>query len=164
MVWIVEWTQPGQHASNVTLWPSEQEALASACSDIMADIKENWDLGDGETNDMAVRISDECAAMNFREAISLYNDWESEGYNFEWMQQYSVYEREIHTTVPPIQLLKPLGTTTIPAPPSSPPFVPTSEGATCRGPCKSYNEYASADSPDGTYCCYQCKMMGQVFS
>lgn len=42
-------------------------------------------------------------------------------------------------------------------------FVATDPGATCRGPCGNYNEYAYANKRDNTYICQQCKMMSQVF-
>jgi len=165
MIWVVEWSQPGQSDSNITLWNSQDEALAAACADIMDDIHHNWDLTDTDIADIAQSISDECKAMRFNDAIILYNDYMSDT-DYECQQFYRVFDRSIQTQMPNIHLLGARkGATTIPAPPPTQPtaFKATKAGATCRGPCQTYNEYAYADRADGTHCCYQCKYMSQVF-
>lgn len=165
MVWIVEWTQPGQNKLHITAWTSQDEARAAACADIMADITTDWDLTDPDQSAAANTISDECAAMNWQAAIDAYNEWEGDG-DFELAQFFRVYERPVQNKVPSIHLLKPLNTnnvSTIPAPPSVQAFKATVEGSTCRGPCKTYNEYAYADRSDSTHVCFQCKYMSEVF-
>lgn len=166
-MWICEWSQPGQCDMNVTVWGNRDSALVAACADMMADIIDNWDRSDSETNLMALAISDECASCNWDLALAMYNDWESDG-DPEFAEHYRVYERPTNTTLPPVRLLrdlasKPIASTSNVVNATPVPFKAIKPGATCRGPCKQVSTDAYADRSDGTFCCYQCKYMSQAF-
>lgn len=163
MVWIVEWTQPGQSSVKVTAFDSEDYALVATCASLMHRVSTDWDLGDIDCKTRAYAISDACATLNWQEAIRLFNDWEGDG-DFEYMHHYRVYSRVPQTQVPVVHLLRPLPINAAPATPvATTPWKATKPGATCRGPCKQVSTDAYADQPDGTFCCYQCKFMSQVF-
>ena len=179
MVWVCEWTKPGDCDANSTIWSTKDEALAYACSRLLDDIYGFWDVTNTYTKDRAGLISDECAAFNFTAAIHLYNDHEF-NQNSKYAQAYRVYERVIGTIkdVPTLRLLNiPAAPIKIQVPnfnitgkawgspiPAAPtPFKATKPGATCRGPCQQVSTDAYADRPDGTFCCYQCKLMSQAF-
>ncbi len=163
-MWIMEWSQPGQCEVKVTVWGNREYALVAACADMMVDIIDNWDRTDSETNLMALAISDECSLSNWDLALAMYNDWESEG-DAEFSEHYRVYERPTSTALPPVRLLRnPPVQNIAPAPVTQPsPFKAMAPGATCRGPCKQVSTDAYADRSDGTFCCYQCKLMSQAF-
>lgn len=165
-MWIFSWEQHGQYDSRISIWNTEADALVAAGSQIMNEISW-WDMGVPEISKKAYEISDKCAAFEWRAAINLYNDWEAMK-PAEYSCFISVYESKVKSNPPSVALLRPLPATaapqtSTPVRPATAPFKATKEGATCRGPCKEFNEYAYADSPDGTYCCRQCKWMGQVF-
>lgn len=163
-MWICSWEQHGQYDSSISIWNTEAEALVAAGSKIMNEIAW-WDMNNPETSKKAYAISDKCAAMDWRSAIDTYNDYEAHK-PATYSCYISVYESKVKTIAPKVPLLRPLpaGTLTPVGPaPSTAPFKATKEGATCRGPCKQFNDYAYADSPDGTYCCRQCKWMGEIF-
>jgi len=155
MIWVCQRSQP---SFSITLWKSRDEAQAAACAAIMDDVNHKWDLSNPDEVRKAESISDACMAMRFDDAIFLYNDWMR-------AKVYSIYERSIQTTPPNIHLLgvKNVAMVQPPIPTPAQPFRATKPGATCRGPCGNFNDYAYADQPDDTYCCYQCRYMSQVF-
>jgi hypothetical protein len=163
MVWIVEWTQPGQSSVKVTAFDTEEYALVATCASLMQRVRSDWDLTNSDYQARAYLISDACASLNWKEAIRLFNEWEGDG-DYEYMHQYRVYSRTPVTQLPVVHLLRSLPATAIPAQPIvAVPWKASKPGATCRGPCKQVSTDAYADQPDGTFCCYQCKYMSQVF-
>lgn len=167
MVWIVEWTQPGQSESNVTCWASEKEALMSACTEILDLIGSDWDLADSEVKDKAIEINDFVANGNYREALREYTDWTANGCDYEYQQFWSVYDRTILSGPRQPCLLsfddEEEEEEEEEEIEEEEEYQASSPGATCRGPCGNYNEHAYANRRDGTHVCYQCKMMSQVF-
>lgn len=173
MVWVIEWTQPGQSEYHSTVWATEQDALRQACNDMLERISD-WDLDDTDIESNARKINDLVANGDFKTALNEYSDYESES-DYEYSQFWNVYEQKTIKTRPaaPTLLLF-----------SDPddededneddeeeeidfdteePYQASVPGATCRGPCKAVNEHAYADRRDGTHVCYQCKLMSQVF-
>jgi hypothetical protein len=171
MVWIVEWTQPGQNESHVTCYSTEDDALKSACNDMLESLPDAWDLDDADGKANARTLNDLVANGSYRAAINEYADFESENNNYEYGQYWSVYERKVNS-FPGLPNLLAL------ADPDQDEeeeeeeddeedeetYQASSPGATCRGPnCGYVSPDAYADKRDGTYVCYQCKMMSQVF-
>lgn len=168
MTWIVDWSQPEQYDHNVTAFHDEHDAYRQACHDMMNEVV-NWDLSDPEVEAVARRINDYVLVGDFKNALREFNDDQGET-GSEFAQYWRVYElKELIGSRQPLTL-------TLPDPPDdeeeeedeeeecpSTPWVAATPGATCRGPCKAYNNMAYADQRDGTYVCYQCKLMSQVF-
>lgn len=164
-IWVLQWSSPDD--ANVSLWQSEQDALIQAASEIQQGILADWDMNDPDVHAVAKSIFDNINSGNFRQAIHDWNDAQSElGYDFpSW---YSVIKRNILSGPQAVQTIflgsnTPIVTgidfgtenpDTLPAPPMQ------TAGATCRGPCGTYNEYAYADRMDGSFCCYSCKLTG----
>ena len=171
MVWIVEWSQPGQNEVNVTVWDSEQNALMAVCGEILDLIGSDWDLSDSEAKNQAIQINDLVANGNYRAALREYTDWTANGCDYEYQQFWAVYDRAPLSNPKKPCLLSfsddveeededEEDEEEIEEEES---YQASSPGATCRGPCKSYSEHAYANKRDGTHVCYQCKMMSQVF-
>lgn len=91
-VWIVEWTQPGQSESNITVWDTEENARQSACADIMSALPD-WNLSDDETKETAEKINTFVGSCNYKDAISEYNDFQSNSNDYEYVDYYHVYPR-----------------------------------------------------------------------
>jgi len=169
MVWIVELDRPGQCEVDIFVWDTERNALYAAAADIL-DCVRDWDLSDYDAHERATDINNAVACGDYRNAIQLYNDWESEQ-NQEYSQYFSVYERDIQTSriTPTLMLIPDLDSEEEEdeedddCEEENEPFEAAHPGATCRGPCNNYNPDAYADKYDGTYCCYQCRMLSQVF-
>jgi len=160
MVWIMEWTHHAQSAVKVTVFSYEVDALVFTCANLMKHVRNNWDLGDIDCKERAYAVSDACSVSDWKNAISLFNDWEIYG-DPEFMRQYRVYERLPCEVFPVVLLLRELTSSTTPVTPAV--WKATHPGATCRGPCKQVSVDAYADRSNGTYCCYQCKYMSQAF-
>jgi hypothetical protein len=171
MVWIVEWHQPGQNEVNVTCWASEADALRIACHEMLESLPDNWDLDDSEGKANARTVNDLVANGDYRAALNEYSDFESESNNYEYSQYWNVYERQegTHAKMPTLLLLD------NPDPNEDEDddddededeenYQASCPGATCRGPnCGYVSPDAYADKRDGTFVCYQCRMMSQVF-
>ncbi len=151
-VWLLHWEYPYDMESNITVWTSEQDALKQACSEIEDSITNDWDMDDEHQSQVAEEISDLQKRGKLREAMDAWNDYQS-NYNDEYAQYYSVMKKAVQshdasdvvTSAPPVA------------------YRASTSGATCRGPCKQYNEYAYADRPDGTHLCRQCSTFQHIF-
>lgn len=171
MVWIVEWTEPNQGEVSVSVWDSEKEARKSACHDILVEIGDAWDLDDEDIKQTAMDINGAVGSRDYKRAMQLFYDFQCDNSDYEYVQFWQVYERPLKTRADEPALLM-----------FSDPdeeeeedeeeeledeeeevYQATSPGATCRGPCGNFSPDAYADQRDGTFCCYQCKMMSQVF-
>lgn len=154
------------------IFDSEQEALTEASSDLLNKIRDNWDIGgDDMLFDAAKEIQDLIRNNKLRSALEKYNDTESD--RSDCCPHYIYVNSDI---------VRSTGT-----PPSfidwsdyrqddededyeedeeeedDSPYVASTPGAVCRGPCKNPSPDAYADRRDGTYVCYQCKLFGGVF-
>lgn len=150
-----------------TIFDREDIALAEAGSDILNLMRDNWDLSDDDLREHACEIQDFIRASSYRDAIAEYNYHEERrtrdypvfvAVRSEVVKQYAMqhsfidfseYEEEEEEEED--------------EPTSFAPFVATSPGATCRGPCGNPSNDAYADRSDGTFVCYQCKLFGGVF-
>jgi len=96
-VWIVEWTQPGQTESNVTVWDTEENARQSACADIMSALSD-WNMSDAEARQAADDINVFVGACNYKDAMIRYNEYQCESTDYEYVDYYHVYPRTPLTT------------------------------------------------------------------
>lgn len=156
-VWLAEWDYPEDMEHNVEVWSNEQEALQDVCNDIQNSIDE-WDLNDPDFGDKeaAERFIEnfqyEVSKNNWRAAMEAWNDYESD-FNPDFGEWYSVTKKQVGGGNVAI-----IGQQT-----PAVAYKATVAGATCRGPCKQYNEYAYADRPDGTHVCHQCGTFQSIF-
>lgn len=188
MAWLVEWTQPGQSEYRVSVWASEADAYKGACSDMLAHINDDWDLADSDTEDQARNINDLVAVGSYGPALSEYSDCESER-DYEYSQFWNVVERDEQTHPRAPMLLtfqshcsncgddcddgcslcddcaeESMEDEDEDDEEDDEDYVASVPGAKCRGPnCGNHSPDAYADRRDGTYVCYQCKLMSQVF-
>lgn len=165
MVWIVEWSFEGE--INISCWSTKNEALSQAAFEIMDLINFDWDLSDPDIETIAREINGFCLNGDYESAVMTFNE-SQDGLNSP--TYYAVYERPILVGVKKPNLILFADPPDDDeeeeeeAPPTPrQPYQATTPGATCRGPCGNYNEHAYADMPNGTFCCYQCKMMSQIF-
>ncbi len=167
MAWIVEWQQPDEYEYMVTLFARESDAYMQAAHDMMEDVM-SWDLSDPDIEAVAHRINDYVLAGDYKSALREYNDDQGEA-GGEGAQYWYVYERKenVGARTPGTIIFQDSDEDEEEdeeeeeAPET--PYTASAPGATCRGPCGQKSEYAYADRKDGTYCCYSCKMMSQVF-
>lgn len=171
-VWVVEWHKPVDNDINTTVWDIEAHALISACADILDSINNDWSLDDDEVRERAEAINDQIHSAystgvnaKYMEAIHLYNEWQSD-VDYDYQGFFSVYKRQVQNTPASLNY------TVFPDPDQDDEdeeeecdeeeeeesFLATVVGTTCRGSCSNYNPDAYADKPDGTYCCYSCRM------
>lgn len=151
-VWIKQREDISDLEVTVTVWASEQEALKSTSQEILKKIASEWDMDEDHMSNAAEAIDEEIAAKHYRSAMDLWNDFES-NYNDDYASYFSVYKRDVLSSDASLP-------TTI-SPPA--PYKATASGATCRGPCGQYNNYALADRADGTHVCYQCSTFQHIF-
>lgn len=176
MVWIITWEKPSEGEHSVTVWTSERSALMQVCTEIQNTIECDWDMEDYDCASRAKRINDAIACGDYRDAMSLYNDWEADsdyGCFYGVCEKASLTQQDAGT---PTIFDESFFTALCPDDDGSDedeeedeeevdesPYQATVAGATCRGPCGSYNDMAYADKRDGTYCCYQCKTFAHIF-
>ena len=152
-VWVLEWSVPSDGESNVTLWESEKDAYLQAASEIEDHITNNWDMDDETQAMYADEVQDFFKRHKYMEGIKHFHDYEN-NYNEDYAQYWEVYSREI---------MKRDSRDVVPNPSTSIAYKATASGATCRGPCHQFNEYAYADRPDGTHMCRQCSTFHSIF-
>lgn len=150
-IYVAHWTSLADNGSDVTLYYSEDDAHLSVCEDILEDISNNWDLSDENETDIADRIRAACKDGDRPRAIRRYNDHSR---NCDGLI-YSITVEKILGD-PPEDLRQQTKANT--------PYVPAHSGATCRGRCGQYNEYANADNANGTFLCHQCKTLDAIFN
>jgi len=170
MVWILEWSYPYDSDSYVTVFDSEENALKQACADIVDHINETLDvIGDQEHNLLATDIQTYLDNNEYAKAVRY---WNSSDVNCDddRSQYWNVYERNVKT----VSDLGSIGKIHLPKQDIDSDdepvkniknniFVATECGARCRC-CNNYNEYTYADNVDGTYECYSCRSMRNIFS
>jgi hypothetical protein len=151
-VWVKQWDCPNDSEHNITLWFSEVDALRSTCDEIEDYITNNWDMDDEDQESYASDITGFVVRKQYRDAIERWNDYQN-NYNDEYGQWWSVSRKEIlggdESNLAETQ--RPMA------------FKASHSGATCRGPCKQFNDYAYADQPDGTHLCRQCSTFQHIF-
>lgn len=148
----------------------EDEAYIEAGSDILNLIRDHWDLSDESTRDTAAAIQDDIRNQRYRSAITDYNNFEENRseccshyvnvrsettrpngtrHNFIDFSEYESEEDDDYGEEEEEE--------------DDSPYLASSPGAVCRGPCKNPSPDAYADRRDGTFVCYQCKLFNGVF-
>lgn len=174
MVWIIHWHCPHTGESDISVWASQQDALRQACNEVLVDvIGSAWDLSDPATLIAAKHINELVSKGSYEAALDEYHYEQDNACSFSGDEQYwDILERDENTHPKPPTLLtfangqdddedeedeRDITIREVAI------FVATIPGATCRGPCKNHSPDAYADKADGTFVCYQCKLMSQAF-
>lgn len=177
MVWVIEWSYPSDGESNVTVWDSEKAAAKQACSEIQDRISSEWDMTDYDYAQEARQINDYIAGGSYLKAVKYWNNCSANcdsDYAMYWHVREEVTKDLSDASDP--QVFDPDYFEALleneeeseeedeeEEVDDEEEYLSTTPGATCRGPCKQYNEYAYANKRDGTHVCHSCKMMSQVF-
>lgn len=152
-VWVLEWSYPYDGETNVTIWASQVDAQKQALKEIN-ELIDDWDMDDQDASSCAEDIADMTKRGHYGEALQRFHDYQ-DNYNSDTAQYWHVYERDV------------LGTDQSEVPTLPPPapagYKAPYPGATCRGPCGNFNDYAHADRRDGTYVCRQCSTFQHIF-
>ena len=165
MLYLLKFEDMEQGETYTSIWDSPEYAHQQAVSEILDDIRDGWDLDDPEVAALAKDISDHAMNCNFPKVLDLWNDEQHSqcGPGRFW----SVEEREVclpgdAAPISPILFADEDNEEEKQAEEEddSTPYLATTQGATCRGPCGNYSPDAYANKRDGTYCCWQCKLMG----
>lgn len=152
--------------NNATVWDSERAARQQAVSEILDDVRD-WDMDDPDIEKYAKDINDYASSGDLEGAMDAYNEYNGESYGGGLF--YSVSERvllSLADAAPVTPLLfddESEEEEEDDEDGDDAPFVATTPGATCRGPCGNYNPDAYADRSDGTHLCYQCKTFSSIF-
>lgn len=153
-VWVLEWSYPYDMEHNVTVWGDEESALKQGCTEIKQKIAGDWDMDDENMEQAAKAFDEHLGRGEYEAAIGVWNNFQND-YNDEQGEWYYCNKHEV------------LGATDVDGgcrpPVAKAAFKATTAGATCRGPCKQWNEYAYADQPDGTHVCHQCSTFQHIF-
>ena len=156
---------------NVTVWSDELSAQKQAVVELLDYISDTWTLTDQETRDVAVRINDLAKQGAYISAMEEYERWELNKAHGPDGISWSIESTDLNSqfNVTPMTFIdftppadeeedKSYWNPNLVNPPGA--YQPTTCGATCRGTCTAWNEYAWADRADGTYVCYSCKSNG----
>jgi hypothetical protein len=151
-VWLKEWDYAYDNEHNVSVWASELAALQSCVSEIQDSITNNWDMDDETQAQYSDEITELLLKREYRLAMEKWNDYQS-NYNDEQCEYWFVSSKDI------------LGGDDEQIVTSAPAVAYKSSivGATCRGPCGQFNDYAYADKYDGTHLCRQCSTFQHIF-
>jgi len=149
-VWILEWSYPYDSENNVTVWTNKKDAQRQALDEISDLMTNNWDMDDEHAAACADDVEDMTRRGHLDEALRRFHDYQDE-YNSDYAQYWHVYQRDVLTGD---QSTSSSATTSYQA---------STHGATCRGPCGNFNDYAYADRADGTYVCRQCSTFQHIF-
>lgn len=147
-VWVLEWVYPSDADTNVTIWNDKVSAQKQAVKEIQDIMVNDWDMDNIHCSSCADDFDDMISRGDYDGAIRRFNEYQDD-HNSDYAQYYRVYSRNV------------LGDSTSTVNHSH--SHSSQNGATCRGPCKQYNDYANSDRADGTYVCRQCKTFGQIF-
>lgn len=151
-VWILEWSYHYDSENNITVWSNKRDAQKQALDEISELFSNDWDMDDENAASCAEDVEDMISRGHYDEAIRRFHDYQDD-YNSDYAQYWHVYSRDILTGDSAKDI------PTIPAPA----YKASCSGATCRGPCGNFNEYAYADRADGTYVCRQCSTFHSIF-
>lgn len=165
MVWIVDYEDINTATYTTTVWDDKVGAYKDACACIVDDINNDWDFSDSDSFAAAKDIEKHISNQEYVEAVTRWNDWAS---LFDAGIYWNIHFEDVLDITDagtPGTIAWPQAATVVPDPPETLPtgFVATTTGATCRGQCNQWNEYANADKADGTYLCTQCKTFQTIF-
>jgi hypothetical protein len=179
MVWVIEWSYPSDGESNVTVWDGEKSAAKQACSEIQSRISDDWDMTDYDQASSARQINDYVSAGQYLKAVKYWNNCSS-NCDSDYAMYWEVREAQVGDlsgASEPIVFDPDYFTALLDSEEEEEDdgildaefeevdeaYQASNPGATCRGPCGQFNEYAYANKRDGTHVCHSCRMMSQVF-
>ncbi len=143
-VYVLEYNYFSDYTTTVSVYATEKDALTQALKEAKRHIKSHWDLDDEDTSTEFDKIEEFESNGQLRQALDAFDDFEGED---DEPKVWMVYPKTVigtESTTPKVA------------------YKATTSGATCRGQCKNYNEYAYADQPDGTYVCHQCSTFYRI--
>lgn len=158
-VWVVEWSYPYDMETEVSVWDNENDAYYHACEEIKSRIDSDWDMDDETQQETAEQFDNHFhpgvlnTVLQMTRAIRIWDDYQND-YNDEHAQYWHISKKSVRR-------LDESGAPTLPPPPMN--YKASLAGATCRGPCGQFNDYAYADRPDGTHLCRQCSTFQHIF-
>jgi hypothetical protein len=135
---------------NVTVWTNQYDAQKQALKEIVDIIANDFDMDDSSASACADDIDDMMNRGQLGDAVRRWNDFQDD-HNSDHAQYYFVSKKQV------------LGAGSQVAPSGGSSFTTIGSGATCRGPCGQFNEYAQADRSDGTHICRQCSTFNHIF-
>jgi hypothetical protein len=176
-MWVLKWSNPSEGDFDVALFTTQAEALKQSVAEIQMNIQSEWDMSDLDMARDAQAINEAVSKGDYTLAIHLFNNSDTNSEAENNRMYWSVFEISEHTlsSLTPkvfdpdffdaLSSIKEDESVVAPPTQKSPTtYQAATPGATCRGPrCGNYSEFTYADQPDGTYLCYQCKMMSSVF-
>jgi hypothetical protein len=155
-VWVCEWKYPSDNECNISIFDSEQAALKQAADEIVDHIDNHWDSNDEQKQEYGDQIHIYLSQKHYKKVIRHFNDYQ-DNYESDYTQYWTVYSRKVKNENGDEVNPQTADCNTALA------FKASTPGATCRGPCKNYNEFAYADQQDGTHICFQCKTFKGIF-
>lgn len=177
-MFVLTWSYPYDGEHNVTVWQSHDEAWKAAAGDMQEEISNSWDMSDVDQATEATHINDLVANGRYKEAVQYFNDC-SVNCDNECAMYWHVEDKAINQKAnDPSVFLSDFFTALNTDDDEDEdddiidaeyeeveePYQASTPGATCRGPsCGYHSPDAYADKRDGTFVCYQCKMMSKVF-
>jgi hypothetical protein len=140
---------------NITIYNSKEEALQSACADMVDVINNHFDFQIAKELQVAEEINELLDNKQYQSALTKFNHY----VKYHWMinhhRSFHVYEKDIHKAFRIKKIRFPYTVDT---------SYELEEGATCRGPCGQYYEYAHPDQSNKTFVCQSCKLMSAFFN
>ncbi len=158
-VWIVEWSYPNDVETEVSVWANEHDAYYHACEEIKSRIDGDWDMDDEDQQAAAEQFDNffvpggKNTILSMTKAIRVWDEYQS-NFNDEYAQYWNVSKKSVRR-------LDEGDADTLPPPVMN--YKASVAGATCRGPCGQFNDYAYADRSDGTHVCRQCSTFQHIF-
>lgn len=168
-VYILEYSYPFGGNTNISIWDNDIDAYKQAAHDMQYTIKDSWDMTNIYERDDAREINDRIKCGRYESAIKYFNNCSSNDGDRKEYWYVRAENPQTNACDPQIfaddyfasdddddcdcddkNSIEEV-------------YQATESGATCRGPCGCYNEYAYADKRDGTFICYACKMMNSMF-
>jgi hypothetical protein len=143
-IWVLEYNYFSDYTTTVKLFATEKDALAQALKEAKRHISNEWDLNDEDISAEFDKIAEFENNGMLRQALETFNDFEGDQDDSKVWLVYSKTVSGVEDSTPKLA------------------YKATTSGATCRGQCKNYNEYAYADRPDGTYVCHQCSTFCRI--
>lgn len=170
IIYIVEVDDVDNGEKSIQTFDTHAVALAQAGIE-MIEAMRCWDLDDEGDRGTAIIVQNLITAGDIMGAFPIFNDWacnsNSPVYIFLRQETVKSSVRGKHRWIDFSQYGDGDDEFNVPATlsvvASNTPFVATSPGATCRGPCGNPSLDAYADRQDGTFLCFQCKLMKQAF-
>ena len=172
IVYICQYICDYDGEKSMTVWETEPAAYKHAAYNIQCTVQDRWDMTNETERDDARNINNHIKSCNYRSAVRYFNDCDANSDDHQ--EIWSIYSEDVNDSASDPKIFPDshfdsdedddVDDASSNTNAADKPFQATESGATCRGPCGGYNEYAYADKRDGTFVCYACKIMSQTFS